>query len=313
MKNYLRSKNILIAGAAGMVGTAVKQKLINDNQKLFYPTSKELNYKNYSSIKKYLKKKKINYVINCAGKVGGILDNKNNQSLYYEENLEINYNLIKASYETGVKNFMNIGSSCMYPKNRYYKIKECELLSGYLENTNFGYGLAKLNAAMYVKLIRDKYRVNYFTLIPCNLFGEYDNFNPKSSHLIPAIIKKVFDLKRKKKKIINIWGDGKAKREFLYVEDLASFIAKVITKSMRLPVFLNIGYGKDYSITDFYKFVMKVTKSNYQIHYEKSKPSGMKKKLIDSSLAKKKYLWKPKNSIIQGIKKTVDFYEKNYL
>jgi nucleoside-diphosphate-sugar epimerase len=313
MKKFPNKKNILLAGASGMLGQAIYKNLKKKGKKIFCPSSKKLNLKNFLLVKKYLKKNKINYVINCAGKVGGILDNKNNQTLYYQENLEINYNLIKASYEIGIKNFMNIGSSCMYPKNIPKKIKEKELLNGYLEDTNFGYGLAKLNAALYLNLLRKNSNINYFTIIPCNLFGENDNFNPKSSHLIPAIIKKIFDLKKSKRKIITIWGDGQVKREFLYVDDIAVFITKIVNKKIKPPAFLNVGYGKDFTITQFYKMVMKITNCDYQIRYEKSKPSGMKRKLIDSSLAKNKYSWKPKNTIIQGINKTIDFYEKNYL
>lgn len=259
----------------------------------------------------FLKQNNITHVINCAGKVGGILDNYLNQIDYFRENNEINYNLISSSYEEGIKNFLNLSSSCMYPSNFMSKMSEKMLMLGNLEVTNFGYAIAKLTAANYVKLIRDKFKYNYSNVIPCNLYGPNDNFTDNTSHLIASIIKKVSYAKKNNINSIEVWGDGTPKREFLYIDDLVKFLFNSIDKNYHIPSFLNIGFGKDYSVNDYYKKVMKIYNYKVKLVYNSNKPNGVKRKLLDISLAKKEFKFKPKTNLEKGLENTIKYYENS--
>ena len=305
----INQNNILLLGSSGFVGCRVKNIFEKKNIDIFSPKKIELNLANYSQIKRYLIKNKISHIINCAGKVGGILDNSQNQLEYYKVNNEINYNLVTAAHNAGINNFLNLSSSCMYPDHYTTKMKENKLMTGRLEETNLGYSIAKLSAAYYIKLIKEKDGLNYANLIPCNLYGPCDNFHEKNSHLLASIIRKVINAKKNCDTSIEVWGDGKPKREFLFVDDLANFIFLIIKKNYILPPFLNVGYGKDYSVKNFYKIVMKICNYNVKLNYDFTKPNGIKRKLIDSSLAKNKYNFKVSTSLENGIKKTIKYYE----
>ncbi len=288
------------------------KRLFEDNEyKISYPDSDTLNLKNKKKINLFIKKNYITHIINCAGKVGGILDNYLNQIDYFRENIEINYNLISSSYEEGIKNFLNLSSSCMYPSNFMSKMNEKKLMLGDLEVTNFGYALAKLTSANYVKLIRDKFKYNYSNVIPCNLYGPNDNFNENTSHLIGSIIKKISYAKKNNIREIEVWGDGTPKREFLYIDDLVNFLFSCINKDYQLPSFVNIGFGIDYSVKDYYKKVMKIYDHKVKLVYNRDKPNGVKRKLLDISLAKKEFKFKPKTNLENGLKNTIKYYENS--
>ena len=308
MKN---KKIILVLGSTGFVGSRLKKIFKENNCNIIVPTSSELNLKNKKKISYILQKNKITHIINCAGKVGGILDNTLNQIDYFRENLEINYNLISSSYEVGIKNFINLSSSCMYPSNLQTKMKEERLMSGKLEPTNFGYAIAKLTVANYIKLLRDKYNYNYCNIIPCNLYGPNDNFTKNKSHLIASIIQKVSFAKKNNIDLIEVWGDGTPKREFLYIDDLVSFIYDSIKKNYNLPSFLNIGFGKDYSVNYYYRKVMEMYDYKAKLTYNLNMPNGIKRKLLDINQAKIKFNFKPKTSIEKGLKSTIKYYENS--
>ncbi len=308
MKN---NKNILLLGSTGFVGNNLKKVFLGSKFNIFDPNKNILNLKNKRKINLFLKKNKITHIINCAGKVGGILDNSLNQIEYYRENNEINYNLISSSYEEGVKNFLNLSSSCMYPSNFNIKMNEQKLMSGNLEPTNLGYAIAKLTAANYIKIIRDKFKYNYSNVIPCNLYGPNDNFNENKSHLIASIIQKVSYAKKNKIDFIDVWGDGTPRREFLYIEDLTKFIFRAISKDYTLPVFINIGFGKDYSVKQYYRKVMSAYNYKAKLVYNDNKPNGIKRKLLDISLAKKKFNYNPNTSLEEGLKYTIKYYENS--
>lgn len=303
--------NILLLGGSGLVGSSVKENIKKKKLSYTAPSRRELNLFSYNKIKNYLNVNKITHVINCAAKVGGILDNQNNQIKYYEENNELNYNIIKACKNYKIQNFINLGSSCMYPKTYLSKMSENHLMSGPLEETNFTYALSKISAAYYLNSIRNEMNLNYTTLIPCNLFGIKDKFDLQRAHLIPAIIAKIYKAKINNEKKIMIWGSGKPKREFLFVDNVAEYIVTSIIHDIKFPPFLNIGANKDYSVKQYYEIVMKLMKIKLKIEYDSSKPDGMKRKLIDSSLAIKKYNWRVKYSLEDGIKKTIGFFLKN--
>ena len=284
-----------------------------ENINFISPNRKELDLKNYNKISNYFKKNKFDYVINCAAKVGGILENLNNQIIFYKENIEINNNLIKCAHEYKIKNFINLGSSCMYPGNYDKKMNENKIMSGPLESTNLGYGIAKITSSIYLKLVREETGYNYCTIIPCNLYGPNDNFIKNKSHLIASIINKVSEAKLYNKNYVKVWGDGKAKREFLYVDDLTIFITRLVKSKKILPAFMNVGYGNDFSVTQYYKKVMSIYNYKVDLKYDKDKPNGVRRKLIDSKIAKEKYGFKIKTKLESGIKKTINYYEKNKL
>ena len=304
---------VLLLGGSGFVGGSIKKFLIKKKIKFYAPSSKKLDLKKINKIENFLIKKKISHIINSAGKVGGILSNIENQKKFFEDNMEINYNLLKAASKHNVANIINIGSSCMYPKIYKNKMKENYLMSGYLEDTNFGYGLAKLISSFYLKILKKNNNLNYTTIIPCNLYGPKDNFDPKSSHLVAAIIQKIFTAIKNKEQSIEVWGDGLSKREFLYVDDFAEFVVSLVKSKLKFPDFLNIGYGTDFTVKQYYKKIINLVNPKIKIVFNKKYPSGMKRKLIDSSLAKKIYKWSPKTSLDKGLIKTIKYYENNKL
>lgn len=304
--------NLLITGANGMVGKSLVPKISKKKIKLLIPTSKELNLINLNQTRSYFKKNKIDSVIHLAARVGGILDNYINNYKYFEENNFINSNLIKVALENDVTKFINLGSSCMYPSHISKKMSEKILFTGKPEKTNLGYALAKLSSAGICEVINRDLKLNYTTLIPCNLYGPNDNFSMSKSHLIAAAIRKCIRFKKGLSENIEIYGNGKVKREFMYVDDLSNFIIKIIFKNNIKHHYINCGYGKDYTVTDFYKKICKILKIKNNFKFDLSKPSGISRKLIDCSLAKKFYGFKVKTSIDLGLIRTIDFYEKNY-
>lgn len=309
IKNFNKNeKRILITGSSGLLGKSLIKK---SNYKIFKPSRKKLNLFNLNNIKKYIKKNKINFVIHCAAKVGGIQDNINNQLDYLIENLNINKNIIMASYASGIRDFINISSSCIYPKNIKNKITENLMFKGDFEPTNEGYAVSKFISIKICKFISEKNGYNYKTLVPTNLYGPNDTYDLKKSHLLAAIIKKLSDAKKINKKNIEIWGDGKARREFMYVSDLSDAIWFSVKNFNKIPNILNIGTGKDYTVTQYYKKVSKIIYPEAKFYYNKKKPSGMRRKLLDVSILKK-LGWKSKVSLIDGIKKTYKEYKKNY-
>lgn len=301
-------KRILITGSRGMLGKDLVRKL---NSKIFTPNKKKLNLFNFTDTKKYIKKNKINFVIHCAAKVGGIQDNVNHQLEYLVENLNLNKNIIMASYENGVKNFLNIGSSCIYPKNIKKKITENLMFKGDFEPTNEGYAISKYLSIKLCKFISQKEGYNYKTLIPTNLYGPNDKYDKEKSHLLAAIIKKISNAKKTKNKYVEIWGDGKARREFMYVSDLSDAILFSIKNFDRLPNILNIGTGIDYTVEAYYKKVAKIIYPKVKFYFNRKKPSGMRRKLLDVSKSKK-LGWSAKISLTNGIKKTLKDYRKYY-
>ena len=220
---------VLIAGAHGMVGKALVSELkLKKNIKLLTPTKKELNYLNFKEVDKYFKKRRPNFVYIVAAKVGGILANKKNKIEFFENNQLIQMNLFKCINKYKVKKSIFLGSSCIYPKNSKQPIKEKYLLSNQLEKTNEAYALAKIVGLKVCEFYNQQYKTNFFTLMPCNLYGPYDNFHLKNSHFIPALIKKFIEAKRRNKNSVEIWGSGLPRREVMHVDDLANAIGYLL-------------------------------------------------------------------------------------
>ena len=307
-----RSK-IFIAGHNGMVGSAIYRKLKKLNYKKIYTIEKNLlDLRNQSNVYKYLKKIKPDAVIIAAAKVGGIKTNNELKANFIYDNLSIQNNLIDGSYKAGVRNLIFLGSSCVYPKNSIQPIKEKYLLSNYLEKTNEPYAIAKIAGISLCQSYNFQYKVNYKCLMPCNAYGVNDNYDLKTSHFFPALIRKIIEAMKNNKDYIKIWGSGKSLRELIYCDDIADACIYFLKKRTK-ETLINIGTGKDKSITDYANLIMKYLGIKLKIKYERNKPEGTYKKLLDVSLAKK-YGWTYKTSLEHGLSLTItDFLKKKML
>ena len=303
-------KKILVTGSNGMLGKSIINSSNFRKYNLIETNRKSTDLRDIKSFEKLIKKTKPDIVIHCAAKVGGIKDNIRFPLDYLNENFLINYNVINTCSNLKVKNFINIASSCIYPKNFNRKLKESNLLEGKLEETNEGYALSKIFGLKLCKLISDIKGYNYISVIPCNLFGPNDKFDINRAHLLPSIIKKSLDAKKNNKKNGIMWGNGLVRREFLYIDDLVDFIYICTQKLNKVPRVVNVGYGKDFTVKHFYEMVISVVDKNIKIKKKLNMPIGQKFKLLDISLAKK-FGWKPKTKIVEGIKKTIKHLETN--
>ena len=301
---------IYVAGHRGLVGSAIIRKLKKKGYKnLIYKEKSKLDLTNQVKVIKYLKREKPDFVFIAAAKVGGIYSNNNFKADYITQNLQIQTNLIYGSYLAGVKNLIFLGSSCIYPKKSKQPIKEDYLLTGKLEETNDAYAVAKIAGIKMCQSFNEQYKCNYKCLMPANTFGPNDNYNDNSSHFLPAIIKKIHKLKTKNLTNLILWGNGKAKREFIHVDDLAAACIYFMKKKTKHSI-INIGTGKDYTINYYASFISKIIlNKSIKIKYDKSKPNGVKRKVLDISLAKN-YGWKPKIDLKASIIKTYKSYLK---
>lgn len=304
-----------------MVGSSVLRKLKNLKvKKIIYRNRKQLDLCDFNKTEKFIKINKPDIIINCAGKVGGIMFNVDNPVDILEVNALIQVNLIKAAYNNKVPYFIYLGSSCIYPKNSKQPIKEDYLLSDKPEPTNEGYALSKIVGLKSCEYYNKQYGKNYVTLMPCNLYGPNDNFDLRNSHFIPAFVNKYVEAFEKKIPFIEVWGTGNARREIMHVDDLSSAILfileKIIKKNRKIlkiikeKSFLNVGSGKDYTIKQYAKLMGKHFDEKIKIKFNKRYPEGMKRKLLDISLIRK-LGWRPKISINKGFKDTISWYIKN--
>lgn len=301
---------VLLTGAGGMVGRNLLEHPGMEKFDVLAPRSHELNLCNFSAVQAYLHKHQPDMVIHAAGKVGGIQANMREPVGFLLDNLDMGRNLVGAAHQAGIKRLINLGSSCMYPRNHNEPLCEEMVLKGELEPTNEGYALAKVVTARLCEyLMREDASFQYKTLIPCNLYGRYDKFDPAHSHLIPAIIHKVHQAKQSGQPIVEIWGDGSARREFMYAGDLADALVESIQAFESLPSMMNIGLGHDYTINEYYQAAADVMGYTGEYVHDLSKPVGMARKLVsvERQLA---WGWHAKSDLRDGIEKTYDFYLK---
>lgn len=297
---------IILFGGNGFVGTNFLLRSKNTQYHLLYPKKEEVNLFKKDEIINYINKNKPNYVINLAGKVGGIIANKSDNYNFLIENTIINLNLIDACYNCGVKNLLNISSSCIYPKDKNQILMEKDILSSKLEPTNEGYALAKIIGLKMCQFLKTENNLDYKTIIPCNLYGPYDKFG-ESSHMIPGVIKRVYEAKIKGLAHVKMWGDGSARREFMFVEDFVDFIFFSLKNFKKIPPIMNIGLGYDLSIREYYEEIIKVVGYEGEIRKDLSKPVGMSKKQVDIS-NQIKLGWKPKFNLADGLEITYKYY-----
>lgn len=293
-----------------MVGRNIAEFKNAQDYTLLTPTSKELDLLDRASVDAYLEENTPDIVIHCAGLVGGIQANMVNPVKFLVDNTQMGLNIIMASKETGVKQLINMSSSCMYPREATNPLGEDLILKGELEPTNEGYAIAKVTSTRLCEYIhREDETYQYKTVIPCNLYGKYDKFDPKHSHMLPAVIKKIHEAKERGQDSLDIWGDGEVRREFMYAEDLADFIYYALKNFEKMPQNINVGLGHDYTINEYYEEIAEVIEYEGTFVHDLSKPVGMKQKLIDDTKLKK-FDWKYKTSLKEGIQKIYEYYKK---
>ena len=299
-----KKSKILITGHNGLVGSSLLRYFKSKNYlNLFTISKNKLDLRDQKKVYNFFLKNRFDAVINAAAKVGGILANNKYRADFINDNLIIQNNIINACFKSGVKNLIFLGSSCIYPKKSLQPIKEEYLLRGSLELTNEPYAIAKIAGIKLCESFNFQYKTNFKCLMPCNLYGPNDNYDLDNSHFFPAIIKKILIAKKKNKKSLEIWGTGKPKRELMYVDDL-SRACEFFLKKKTKETLINIGVGKDLTITDYTKFLMKKLKVKLKLVYDKSKPDGTYQKLLDCKKAKK-YGWRPIYSLNYGTDQTL--------
>ncbi len=305
-----KETNIYIAGHRGMVGSAVWRALASKGySNLIGKTSAELDLRNQQAVADFYKKERPEVVIDAAAKVGGILANNDFPYQFLMENLQIQNNLIDGAYKAGIEKFIFLGSSCIYPKFAPQPLKEECLLTDSLEPTNEGYALAKITGVKACQAIRKQFGKDYVSLMPTNLYGYNDNFDLKSSHVLPAMIRKFHEAKENDHSPVSLWGSGKPMREFLFVDDMAA--AVVYALEHNLPEYLyNIGTGKDITIKELAEIIQKIIGHQGKIIWDATKPDGTPRKLMDISKIQAMG-WTYTTELEEGVKKTYQWFLEN--
>ena len=275
-----KSLKIYIAGHNGFLGKNIKSYLSQKNYQIFGLSRKELDLTSREKVKKALRKINPDIVINAAGRVGGIKANIYNNAEFLDENYLIQSNLILNSYELGIKKFINIAGSCIYPTNSIQPIKEEYLLNGKLEKTNEGYALAKIVRLKLCEYLNKQYNFNCITLIPCNLYGEEDKFYDEHSHFLPGLITKIYEAFKNELGEVNLWGSGSPRRELIHVNDLSRAVHFFLDDKKNQKRIINIGTGKTFQLKEYANMIKKQIGYKGKIIWDKSYPDGMKKKLF---------------------------------
>lgn len=309
--NYFKNKNILLTGGAGFVGTHVhevlKEKVKSKNQ-IIVPRSNKYDFRDKEVCLQATKN--IDIVIHLAGSVGGIGFNRANPGSLFHDNITMGVNLIEASRINKVGKFVCIGTICAYPKFTPVPFTESDLWNGYPEETNAPYGLAKKVLLVMLQAYREQYGFNGIYLLPVNMYGPGDNFEPYRSHVISALIKKIYDAKKNHKKKIVVWGDGTASREFLYVDDAAEAIV-LATEKYNKSEPVNIGAGFEITIRELVNKLVRLMDFRGQIVWDKTKPNGQPRRCLDVTRAKEEFGFTATTKFDQGLKNMIEWYEKN--
>ncbi|WP_397411205.1 GDP-L-fucose synthase family protein [Polaromonas sp.] len=299
---------ILLTGGRGMVGQNILEHPGAGKWEFVAPTSQQLDLTDFSATRQFMADLRPEAVIHSAGRVGGIQANIAHPVDFLVTNVDLGRNVILAAREAGVSKLLNLASSCMYPRNAPNPLGEDLVLKGELEPTNEGYALAKIFATRLCEYInRETPSLHYKTLIPCNLYGRHDKFSPQHSHLIPAIIHKVHQAKVGNLAEVDIWGDGSARREFMYAGDLADAVLRAMEDFDQLPDLINIGLGHDYSINEYYAAAAQVIGWQGKFVHDTTKPVGMKQKLVDIG-RQRAWGWMPATALNEGINKAYHYY-----
>ncbi len=309
----LKTKKIFITGAHGFLGKHLVDNLLKKRgvpeENLFLPSSKEYDLRVWENCKKAVEDQDV--IIHLAAKVGGIGLNKEKPGELFYDNAVMGIQLMEAARQAGVEKFVTIGTICAYPKFTPIPFKEDDIWNGYPEETNAPYGIAKKALMVQGQAYRDQYGFNAIYLLPVNLYGPGDNFDPESSHVIPALIRKVAEAKKNNQEYIEVWGTGKATREFFYVEDAAEGIISATEKYDKAgPV--NLGSGMEISIKDLVELICELMDFKGEIRWDTSKPDGQPRRMLDTSRAKEEFGFKAEVDFREGLKQTMDWYLNNF-
>ena len=299
---------VYIAGHRGMVGSSILRKLEDHNHiDLITRTRSELDLTNSALVEDFFIQEKPDIVILAAARVGGIHANNTYPAEFIHENLAITFNIVHSAYSNGVSRLLNLGSSCIYPRNAPQPMKEDCLLSSPLEKTNEAYAIAKIAGLKMCEYYRKQYGVLFHSGMPTNLYGTGDNYHPEDSHVLPALIRRFHEAKLNNTPEVTIWGSGTPKREFLHVDDLADAVIH-LANIQSPPDWVNIGSGKDISIGELAQLVKETVGYSGKLGYDSSKPDGTPRKLMDNALLKSTG-WEPKISLKEGLKRTYDEFK----
>ncbi len=303
------NNKILILGSSGLVGSNLYKKYLEKypETNILAPKRYNLNLTDWRDTIDYFLTHKPDVVFLCAAKVGGIKANNDNKASFITTNLKIQTNVIESCHLSGVKKLVFLGSSCIYPKNCPQPIKEEYLLTGPLEETNDAYAIAKIAGIKMCQSYRQQYGTDYISVMPCNLYGPGDNFDLNTSHVLPALIRKFHEAKKNNLPEVEVWGTGKPMREFLYVEDLAEALI-YLSENYSSGEIINVGSGEDISISDLSDTIAKVVGYTGTIRFNTEYPDGTYRKVMDVSRILETG-WKPSTTIIEGIKKTYEYYK----
>ena len=298
---------VLVTGGSGMVGSNLREKLNSLGIETISPKQEELDLTKQDEVASFFSRLNPDAVIHCAGLVGGIHANIERPYDFALENISMGSNIVSSCLENGVEKLINLGSSCMYPREGKNPLKEDTILSGPLEPTNEGYAIAKIAVSRLCKYSNSQFGTDFKTIIPCNLYGKYDDFDLKKSHLIPGVIHRMHLHKNSGKESITIWGDGTARREFMYASDLADFICFTLSDYGSVPQEINVGLGFDFTVKEYYKMIAEEIGYIGNFEFDLSKPTGMRQKLVDVS--KQQSLgWSPPTNTREAIGKTYSYF-----
>ena len=305
-----KNKGILVIGSDGLVGKTLTEILKQRGFNFVFGATRE----NYDLTKiedverLFVFKEQFDYVFICAAKVGGIMANKTYPVEFFEQNMLIGMNILKLAHRAGVKKLINLGSSCIYPKENPQPITESRLLAGDLEKTNEAYALAKIGILKLCDYYNKEYGTNFISVMPTNLYGSYDNFNLQNGHMLPAMMRKLITAKQNEEKEVIVWGSGKPIREFMHVEDLCDALIFLMDNYHDKSEIINIGTGQGESILNVTKTIMKVIDYNVPVVYDTTKPDGTMLKVVDVSKIKK-LGWQSKISLEDGIMKVYKYLQ----
>lgn len=307
----LHDAKITVTGGAGFLGSFVVEELIKagaQKENIFIPRSREYDLRTREACQKVVAGKDI--VIHLAANVGGIGYNREKPAELFYDNLMMGVQMMHEAKEVGVKKFLAVGTICSYPKFTPVPFQEKDFWAGYPEETNAPYGLAKKMLAVQAAAYNAQYGFNATTIVPVNLYGPRDNFDPRSSHVIPALVRKAFEAKDAGQDHIDAWGTGSATREFLYVEDAARGIVMALQKYDK-PDFVNLGSGMEISIKDLTEKICKLVGFTGEIRWDPTKPDGQPRRMLDVSKAEQEFDFRAQTQFDEGLKKTIDWYDKN--
>jgi GDP-L-fucose synthase len=308
---FWKSKKLLVTGGAGFLGSFVIKKLKKEkgvaSENVRVPRSKDSDLRLMSNCKNAVKN--VDIIIHLAARVGGIGFNRKYPATLFYDNALMGIQLLEAARQEGVQKFVAVGTVCAYPKYTPVPFREENLWNGYPEETNAPYGIAKKILLVQAQAYRQQYGLDAIYLLPVNLYGPRDNFDPESSHVIPALVKKMVDAKRKGESEVTVWGSGKASREFLYVEDAAEGILLAAEKYDK-PDPVNLGSGKEIRIAELVSLISELTGYPGRIVWDSSKPDGQPRRCLDTSKAEKEFGFRAKTDFKEGLARTIDWYEQ---